>query len=65
MKQKSQFNGLVGLKMFSNIIYYIFKKKFSFGILKKIAHWSFFLIKMKIGQNDIKIERLLSILTRN
>jgi hypothetical protein len=55
MKQVPQFNGFVGLKMFSNNIYSIFNKNIQFGILKKIAHWPFFLIK-KIGQNDIKID---------
>jgi hypothetical protein len=34
MKQKSQFDGFDGLKMFTNIIYY-------FGILEKIAHFSY------------------------
>jgi hypothetical protein len=35
MKQKLQFNGFFGLKMFSNIIYYLFKKNYSFWYFEK------------------------------
>jgi hypothetical protein len=55
MKPKSKFNGFVGLKIFQ-ISFIIYSRKIiNFGILKKIAHWPFFLTKMRIGQNDIKI----------